>query len=296
MSPNTQGGDGDLSHPVGKSCSWPRRQPSPVVYAFVVLSAIAAAARQIGERFNLCRGGAVAHAPAVSTVRYWRTHSCGVQHGHGSLSGRPVPGQHWPAPRQRDAAHHGVDERQAPRARAPASSAPGSDHPRAPRPVTAGDGHAVGRRAGEFAGHGPRWLLGVAWSGGSRARWTRHRDQRFGGEPELVERPGDREGVGSLAKTRTPSSAAPRGPPRGERCAEVDIADEGHGDEVRHHAARPQQAEAAVAVADEVAQPRTTSSSTNAATGPPCQTSTPWFVHWVRTSPTIEATSGGGVK
>ena len=41
---------------------------------------------------------------------------------------------------------------------------------------------------------------------------------------------------------------------------------------------------------------RTTSSSTNAATGPACQTSTPWFVHWVRTSPTIEATSGGGVK
>ena len=41
---------------------------------------------------------------------------------------------------------------------------------------------------------------------------------------------------------------------------------------------------------------RLTSSSTNAATGPACQTSTPWFVHWASTSPTIEAISGGGVK
>ncbi len=41
---------------------------------------------------------------------------------------------------------------------------------------------------------------------------------------------------------------------------------------------------------------RTTSSSTNAPTGPACQTSMPWFVHCARTSPTIEATSGGGVK
>ena len=41
---------------------------------------------------------------------------------------------------------------------------------------------------------------------------------------------------------------------------------------------------------------RMTSSSTNAAVGPACQTSTPWFVHCARTSPAIEATSGGGVK
>ena len=41
---------------------------------------------------------------------------------------------------------------------------------------------------------------------------------------------------------------------------------------------------------------RTTSSSTNAPTGPACQTSMPWLVHWASTSPTMEATSGGGVK
>ena len=41
---------------------------------------------------------------------------------------------------------------------------------------------------------------------------------------------------------------------------------------------------------------RTTSSSTNAATGPACQTSTPWFVIWASSSPIIEIGSGGGVK
>ena len=39
-----------------------------------------------------------------------------------------------------------------------------------------------------------------------------------------------------------------------------------------------------------------TSSSTKAATGPACQTSTPWWTHWARTSPAIDIGSGGGVK
>jgi hypothetical protein len=39
-----------------------------------------------------------------------------------------------------------------------------------------------------------------------------------------------------------------------------------------------------------------TSSSTNAPAGPATQTSTPWFTHWVRTSPAIDIVSGGGVK
>ncbi|MFM8944252.1 MAG: hypothetical protein ACKOI0_03235 [Actinomycetota bacterium] len=38
-----------------------------------------------------------------------------------------------------------------------------------------------------------------------------------------------------------------------------------------------------------------TSSSTNAATGPACQTSTPWWVHCASTSPAIDIGSGGGV-
>ena len=41
---------------------------------------------------------------------------------------------------------------------------------------------------------------------------------------------------------------------------------------------------------------RTTSSSTNVASGPACQTSTPWLVIWARSSPIIETGSGGGVK
>ena len=40
----------------------------------------------------------------------------------------------------------------------------------------------------------------------------------------------------------------------------------------------------------------TTSSSTNAPTGPACHTSTPWLIHWERTSPTMDIGSGGGVK
>ena len=39
-----------------------------------------------------------------------------------------------------------------------------------------------------------------------------------------------------------------------------------------------------------------TSSSTKAAAGPQCHTSTPWLVTWARCSPTMDAQSGAGVK
>ena len=41
---------------------------------------------------------------------------------------------------------------------------------------------------------------------------------------------------------------------------------------------------------------RTTSSSTNVASGPAGQTSTPWLVICASSSPIIETGSGGGVK
>ena len=41
---------------------------------------------------------------------------------------------------------------------------------------------------------------------------------------------------------------------------------------------------------------RVTSSSTNAPTGPACQTSTPCWSHWPSTSPPTDIASGGGVK
>ena len=44
------------------------------------------------------------------------------------------------------------------------------------------------------------------------------------------------------------------------------------------------------------ASQRTTSSSTNVASGPACHTSTPWLVICASSSPIIETGSGGGVK
>ena len=44
------------------------------------------------------------------------------------------------------------------------------------------------------------------------------------------------------------------------------------------------------------ASQRVTSSSTNAPTGPACQTSTPCCNHWASVSPATDMASGGGVK
>ena len=111
------------------------------------------------------------------------------------------------------------------------------DRPQAGRPVARdGRGHGFGVQAEAIVGG--------------------QHDQRLGREAQLVQRPRDREvrlvaGVDAHALQRRAARrpVQPREPPQ------VDVPDERHRDEVRHHAARGQQAEAALAVAREVAQP-----------------------------------------
>jgi hypothetical protein len=84
----------------------------------------------------------------------------------------------------------------------------------------------------------------------------REHDQRLGRKAQLIERTRDREmglvaGVDASALERRPA----RRPFEPGDAAEMHVAHEGHRDEVGHHAARRHQAEAAIPVADEVAQP-----------------------------------------
>ena len=78
----------------------------------------------------------------------------------------------------------------------------------------------------------------------------------LGREAELVQGPGDRE-VRLVAGVDPDAVqvAAARGPFQPANAAQVDVPDQRHRDEVRHHAARGAQPERAVAVADEVVQP-----------------------------------------
>ena len=81
-------------------------------------------------------------------------------------------------------------------------------------------------------------------------------DERFGGKPELVEGPADREVglVGRVDPDAVQLAAAWR-PRRSAQPREVDVASQRHREEVGHDAAGGEQPEAARAVADEVAQP-----------------------------------------
>ena len=102
----------------------------------------------------------------------------------------------------------------------------------------------------------------------------------------------------SLTYTRTPSRAAPRGgvpavPRRAARCTSraTVIA-------IRFAITPPEvrMPQPSGPMPQSSRSHDVTSSSTNAPIGPACQTSTPWCSHWLSTSPTIEAGSGGGVK
>ena len=84
----------------------------------------------------------------------------------------------------------------------------------------------------------------------------REHDQRLGRKAELVERPRDREmGLVARVDARALERRAPGWPVQPGQATEMHVADEGHRDEVGHHAARGHQPEAAVAIAHEVAQP-----------------------------------------
>ena len=88
-----------------------------------------------------------------------------------------------------------------------------------------------------------------------RNRSSAGHDQRLARESQLVERACDREvrlvgGVDADALERRPARRVIRPEP-----PELDVADERHGHEVGHHAARCEQPEAAFSVADQVAQP-----------------------------------------
>ena len=160
-----------------------------------------------------------------------------------------------------------------------------------------GDGADRHRR--EPARPGPRRSpRRPARRGGGTASSAGQHDERLGREAQLVERAGDREvrlvaGVDAdaleVAAARRPGRAAE--PRAGGRRATSAIA--------MKFAITPPDVHSPNAPSPYPTRShsqRTTSSSTNAPTGPACQTSMPWLVHWASTSPTIEATSGGGVK
>ena len=95
---------------------------------------------------------------------------------------------------------------------------------------------------------------GAAWR--RNAIVDRERDQGLGREAQLVERAGDRE-VGLVAGVDPCALEVAAAGRAGERPEppQVDVADQRHRDEVRHHATRRAQAERPVAVAHEVGQP-----------------------------------------
>ncbi len=91
-------------------------------------------------------------------------------------------------------------------------------------------------------------------------------------------------------------ASARRRPEPSER-RKVDVASDRQRHDVRHHAAGGQDPPRAIRHPRRGSRSHPmTSSSTNAPTGPACQTSTPCWSHWDNTSPAIDMGSGGGVK
>ena len=81
----------------------------------------------------------------------------------------------------------------------------------------------------------------------------------------------------SRRRARLPARAPRGGPREPAKLRQPDVARDGEGHEVRHHAARGEHPPRLGGHADRSRSHPVTSSSTNAPTGPACHTSTPWL-------------------